>query len=1141
MLCQIYWYLINIPICLLFLLILLLVYVCIYVFLASLARGLRRSDASLRRAQMMWRGRASQLWNENDPEQLLFPHLFSFQHLPQYREGEFNDNVDQLYEGESARVSAAQILEFTTELLALANNQIEGNVNQNLLREAQYQYIREFDSFLDFFNNVNNIIPAPVIEAQVDSRIIYPDRVGTFFANNSTITNIFAHLKTDPEFHSNSNQNYTPVTFLNSLGEPLGGPASVALERLRNRATLIPNANQCVPLTALVPYLNALYYRRVPETIPFIFLTGAAGSGKTFVFSCAEELVIACHKEMSITAMTGAACTAIRTENGARTTQSYFHLGWTSMAYKRPLSEQKLLAMREKLQNVAIIIIDEISFMAGGHLLAISNRLKQIKENHLNFGGLAVILSGDFCQLPVVKNIPIYRLVLDLLENKNFDWNTGGARLFILFRRYVLRINHRSANDAILTQFCSNFRQGITTGLVEYLQEHILTSEDAQEFVNAPIISPGNLERHHSNFVLLRNFARRNNTRVISWVVPCTFPGLTGSVVDHISNMSNRETADRIFQLNPQLRQHFVVGAPIYNKYNTNALRGLANGTKAFQYALEWRTPEIRRQALQYLETNAVNDVVLPYGLEPFQILERPVLNNELTNSWPDNCTLIPGDIIIPIEKVRKTISITAGSRNIDVSIKRFDFEFGFIKTVHIMQGQSEPIMIISLLDRPGLPTRADWTSIYTALTRLILGNNLRIIGRMNDLEFITSLRPPPDLVHFNNSYDDNGNWIWNAVLRRHDILRAANTTSNRGRGRGGEFSNRGSGRGIGSRAAAAAAAAARERGVVGTDVQGAAANTTSGGERSYRGRGRAAWGRSGQESANSASAAADNSSAAAAASDSHHAVCSSRDSGQQDATNISAEQRLANVTTFSDFYCPILRDVFFGDSITRDAFRVQLQILEYYWNPVAQISLRDSIHIVRNAYQMTGFFDRIGLLIQNQTHIDAQIQENLFLYFRTAPLNPLIPLMVELRNYRIENLYSEDIVIINEFIYQIDFAIARFQNDYNTQGTRVFNRDAQGIADSVGDQPTACVSRGSRAAAAAAAARERGLVDTDVQGAAASSVDDRASDHAAQQGGRLDTRAGGYVARDGQGVDTRARARERRGRESASSASAFN
>ena len=141
-------------------------------------------------------------------------------------------------------------------------------------------------------------------------------------------------------------------------------------------------------------------------------------------------------------------------------------------------------------------------------------------------------------------------------------------------------------------------------------------------------------------------------TRVISWVVPCTFPGLLGSVVDHISYMSNRETADRIFQLNPQLRQHFVVGAPIYNKYNTNALRGLANGTKAFQYALEWKTPEIRRQALQYLETNAVNDVDLPYGLEPSQILERPVLNNELTNSWPDDCTLISGDIIIQIQNV---------------------------------------------------------------------------------------------------------------------------------------------------------------------------------------------------------------------------------------------------------------------------------------------------------------------------------------------------------------------------------------------------------------------------------------------------------------------------------------------------------
>jgi len=1051
----------------------------------------------------MWRGRASQLWNEDDPEQLLFPHLFSFQHLPQNRDGEFSDNIDGLYEGEGAHVSAAQILEFTTELLALANNQIEGNANQNLIREAQY--IREFDSFLAFFDNVHPIVPA-LVQVQVDPRTVYPDIVGNFLADRSTIANVFAHLKTEPDFHSNSNQDYTPQTFVNSLGEELGGPASVALETLRNRARLIPNADQCVPLTALVPYLNALYYRRDPETIPIIFLTGAAGTGKTFVFTCAEELAIACRKEMSITAMTGAACTAILTENGARTTQSYFHLGWGASTYRRPLSQQKLLAMRDKLRNVAIVIIDEISFMAGGQLLAISNRLKQIKENNLNFGGLAVILSGDFCQLPVVKNIPIYRLVLDLtpnnmiadtsLENENFDWNVGGAQLFISFRRYVLSINHRSANDPDLTQFCSNFRQGITTGLVEYLQQHILTSEDADTFVNAPIISPGNLERHHSNFVLLRNFARRNNTRVISWVVPCTFPGVTGSAVDIIANMSNRETADRIFQLNPELRQHFVVGAPVYNKFNTNPLRGLANGTKAFQYALEWKTPEMRRQALEFLETNSVNDVVLPYGLEPSQILERPILNNELTNSWPDDCTLIPGDIIIPIQKVSKTISITAGARNINVSIKRFDFEFGFIKTVHIMQGQSEPIMIISLLDRPGLPTRADWTSIYTALTRLILGNNLRIIGRANDLEFITSLRPPADLVHFNNSYDENGDWIWNAVVIRHDILQAANTTrgggrvSRRGRADARERvtvarDSQGAANRVNDRATGRARVSRRARGGgdVARDAHGIAASigdsstghtTALGGRGAGRGAGRSARGgghvardgqagrgnrggresrggrggrassrggrvsgRGGQENLGGASAAGDNSSAAAPS-----GVPDAGHFGRQGAlADILAEQRLSNVRTFSDFYCPILRDIFFGESITRDSFIVQRLILENYWAPEPVPNLQVSIHIVRLAYQTTGLYDNIRLLIRDQIHIDAYIQENLFLNFRANDVNvpPLNDLMNQLRLYSIANVHSEDIQLIREFTNNLDYAIARFQHSYKNEGVRVF------------------------------------------------------------------------------------------------------
>ena len=95
---------------------------------------------------------------------------------------------------------------------------------------------------------------------------------------------------------------------------------------------------------------------------------------------------LSCRKRLAITALTGVACTAIQTQNGARTTQSFFNLGWTS--FRRPLNTANFEILRRLLQNVAIVIIDEISFMSGAILFAINNRMKEVMGNELNFGGL---------------------------------------------------------------------------------------------------------------------------------------------------------------------------------------------------------------------------------------------------------------------------------------------------------------------------------------------------------------------------------------------------------------------------------------------------------------------------------------------------------------------------------------------------------------------------------------------------------------------------------------------------------------------------------------------------------------------------------------------------------------------------------
>ena len=626
-----------------------------------------------------------------------------------------------------------------------------------------------------------------------------------------------------------------------------------------------------------------------------------------------------------------------------------------------------------------------------------------------------MVLSGDFYQLPPVQGTPIYRLALQLspqqsndntsLDNPNLDWNIAGARLFILFRRFQLNINHRSINDPELTRICNNFRHGDTTGLVEYLQQHLLTIQDAQTFRNAAIISPGNLKRHHANVRLLTNFARQKIDRVISWRVPCIFPGANGNVADIIANMSTDESANTVFRINPELMQHFVASVPIYNKHNTKPLRGLANGTKGNLYALEWRTPEIRREALAFLAAN-LGDVTLPVGLEPCDVLERPILNNEQTNSWPADLTLVPNDIIIPIKKISKNIVISSGLRSIHVRVERFEYELAFVRTVHIMQGQSKPMVIMSLLDRPGRPSRADFQSVYTALTRVERGENLRIIGRRDDLGFMADLRPPNDLVRFDNSYDAEGNWQFNRTQSifptssiRHrgghaDGNRGIRGVHGRGRGRG-----RGDSRGGGRVGNLRGSITSRQR-VEFSDRHNAGSRSRSDDS-------------SGDENARLS------------------AIDRGRGAAMADMVE---EFRLARVPSFSSFYVPILRDIFCSETITTE--RIIVRILEHYWNHEMP-NLHDSIIQIRTAYQTLPFFTEIGTLLQPHYYIDAIIQENLMFDFKRLSSNALIR---NFSNFIQSNSTNNNVLSIREFVYQLIISIRHFQNSYIVLGRRVYD-----------------------------------------------------------------------------------------------------
>src|SRR5690606_31735666 len=66
------------------------------------------------------------------------------------------------------------------------------------------------------------------------------------------------------------------------------------------------------------------------------------------------------------------------------------------------LKEKKYF--RDKMDNVKVLIIDEISMLHRNQLDLVNRVLKFFKENQLAFGGIQVVFSGDFFQLPPIGN-----------------------------------------------------------------------------------------------------------------------------------------------------------------------------------------------------------------------------------------------------------------------------------------------------------------------------------------------------------------------------------------------------------------------------------------------------------------------------------------------------------------------------------------------------------------------------------------------------------------------------------------------------------------------------------------------------------------------------------------------------------------
>ena len=158
-----------------------------------------------------------------------------------------------------------------------------------------------------------------------------------------------------------------------------------------------------------------------------VFLSGSAGAGKTYVLNRFDNIMHLLYNfqdnELVFTGTTGMASTLL--PNG-RTIHSWCGLGIETYKFPEEFLQYKSLQdlvdgdceisgninlyVLNNIKKCKILVIDEISMMPACFFETLDTELKWIHGNSKPFGGIQLIVCGDFAQLQPVPDIELEEL-----------------------------------------------------------------------------------------------------------------------------------------------------------------------------------------------------------------------------------------------------------------------------------------------------------------------------------------------------------------------------------------------------------------------------------------------------------------------------------------------------------------------------------------------------------------------------------------------------------------------------------------------------------------------------------------------------------------------------------------------------------
>ena len=438
---------------------------------------------------------------------------------------------------------------------------------------------------------------------------------------------------------------------------------------------------------------------------PFlVFLTGGAGTGKSVTIEAIYQSLIRWfarqpglkeHPDLATVLLVGP------------TGKSAFHIGGTTIHSAlgipvtqnknelKPMSAELKNKFRNRLWNLKVIIIDEVSMVGAGTLQNIHKRLVEIFETDVPFAGRSVLFVGDLNQLRPVMDSPIF----DAPRGRDLSVIAGPV-LWQKVRFFRLEKIMRQKDDQAFAHALNHLATGN------------LTDED-KELFNGRLFPKSSVLVPQSAVRLfhINEKVERYNQRVIDSIdkdlvhqvqardtCPHSMKKVRDQAIFVVSKLKTQDTYGLPKKLDLAIGVRYMVST------NIDIEDGLVNGSSG---------------VLRLIDTYPVGEefivqrVWIEFDYSSIGARARSRLG----------CRSLDGKALTPITRVERELPTKTGNTLVRVSRRQFPLVICEAITIHKSQGQSYDQVVVDVTAKLCLQL------LYTALSRARSAAGLFLVG----------------------------------------------------------------------------------------------------------------------------------------------------------------------------------------------------------------------------------------------------------------------------------------------------------------------------------------------------------------------------------------------------------------------------